>query len=709
MAILNKIRQRSVFLLVVIAMALFAFVLTDLFRSKDSFFSEDQNVVATIDGEDIDRSAFLRKIELAQRSMGPQATNSQVSNRVWNEEVRSVIMKSQFDKLGMSVETEEMKAILKKTLEKQPEFLNESGTFDEFKLNEYISNLKETSPLAFENWVNYEKELSLNSLSDHYYNLVKAGVNTTLSEGKLTYNLESDNRNIDYVQVALSSISDSLIKISDPEISEYLNDNSKNYQVEASRDMQYIIVKEEASAKDIQNIKSELNLYITGRFKDENGRSDTIPAFSTTNDNKTYVNLTASSDIKFNPEFISKKELPNQVSDSIFKLKENDVYGPYKDGNYFKISKVTEIKRVPDSSEVRHILIPFVGATRAAKDVVKTDLQAKATADSILQVLRSGRAKFTDLLPLSSDKVSNEKEGVIKFAYRSRFAPEFKAFSFDNKPGSLDVVKTSFGYHIIEVLSQTAEKKFVQLGTIAREIEPSEETRSDIFRAASNFEVNAVENNFEALAKELKYNIKVAENIEALDENISGGKNEQRAIVRWAFNNNTEINDIKRFSIPEGYIIVQLLGKTEAGLMSIKQARKSIAPILRDRKKIEQIKSRIKSGSLKEIAIAEKTSVKSATLLNMKNTLIPGAGPEPNVVGAVFGLKEGQVSEPIGGNKGVYVVKVVKSTPAIELEDYKSFAKRIQARASNRAQGVLYNALKDNAEIEDHRADLEIQ
>ena len=120
-----------------------------------------------------------------------------------------------------------------------------------------------------------------------------------------------------------------------------------------------------------------------------------------------------------------------------------------------KITKVVEETFKPDSAKVRHILIPFVGAMRADALVVKTDEQAKATADSILNVIKTKKAKFVDLLELSSDKASNEKQGEIEFAYTDSFAPEFKDYSFNSNPGAVDVVKTDFGYHIIEVMTQT--------------------------------------------------------------------------------------------------------------------------------------------------------------------------------------------------------------------------------------------------------------
>ena len=164
MAVLNKIRQRSLFLILIIALALFSFVLADLFKNGDALSAKSQNIVGTVNGKDISRESFVQKVEVAQRQAGASATSTQVMNLVWDQEVREAVMSEQFEKLGISVEKDQMKDLLKTALASSPEFLNEAGLFDEAKLNEYIANLKETSPAGYESWVNYENQLANNAL-----------------------------------------------------------------------------------------------------------------------------------------------------------------------------------------------------------------------------------------------------------------------------------------------------------------------------------------------------------------------------------------------------------------------------------------------------------------------------------------------------------------------------------------------------------------
>ncbi|MCF8273593.1 MAG: SurA N-terminal domain-containing protein [Flavobacteriaceae bacterium] len=703
MAVLNKIRQRSLFLIIIIALALFSFVLADLFKNNNAFSAKSQNTVGTINGKDITREDFMQKVEIAQKQAGPNATSTQVMNRVWEQEVRQAIMETQFEKLSITVEKDQMRDLLKNALATSPEFLNEAGMFDENKLNEYIINLKETSTATYQEWVNYEKSLSSNALQQNYFNLVKAGLTGTLEEGKFEHKLEGNKVDIKFVQIPFSSIADSTVTVSKSEISSYIEKHKDMYQADASTDIQYVEFKEVATIEDEDAIKAGLVALLNDQevYNETTKTNDVVTGFSKTLNNEDFVN--SNSDIKFDNRFQFKSSLPTAVADSIYKLNEGEIYGPYKDNGYFKVSKVVAVKQISDSAKVRHILIPFIGATRAAADVTKTDEQAKQTADSILSIVKSDRSKYVSLLNLSSDKVSNEKEGVIEFAYTDSFAPEFKDFSFENKKGDLDVVKTSFGYHIIEILSQTEKKNALQIATIARKIEPSQATIDKVFRDASNFEISAEKKDFAELATQNKYVARPVNSIKILDENIPGIGN-QRQIVRWSFNDETEVGKIKRFNIPSGYAIVQLVAKHKEGLMSVEEATVTAMPVIRKEKKAAIIRNRIKVNNLDDLAAAENTTVRTASAINMKNPTISGAGKEPFVVGAAFGLKEGQTSKLIDGNNGVYMIQVTKITPAVKLDNYQAAANQVEQQKLNVVNTNLYNALKEAAEIEDNRA-----
>jgi hypothetical protein len=703
MAILNKIRQKTLVLIIVIAMALFAFILSGLFDGSASFSSKSQNVVGVINGKDITREDFMQKVEVAQRQLGPNSTTTQAMNRVWDQEVRAAVMEGQFETLGISVEKDQMRDLLKTNLTNNPDFQNEAGLFDENKLTEYIANLRETSAVAYQQWVDYENSIATSALQQNYFNMVKAGMVGTLAEGKLEHELEGDKVDIKFVQIPYSSVADSTVAVSKAEISAYIKDHSSQYEVEATRNLQYVLFKEEASVEDEAFIEKDVLSFKEGKVEYINGRTDTIKPFTEVKENTNYINFVANSDIKFNDVFIKKTALPEAVADTIFNMSTGDVYGPYKDNGFIKLTKVVAVTQMPDSVKARHILIPFIGSRSQSETTLQTEAEAKKTADSLLAVIKADSSKFVSLLDFSVDTASNEKEGVLDWYTYNAMVPEFRDFTFENETGDMGVVKSVFGFHVIEILGQKNLQRSIKIGTIARKIEPSEATINQVFRDASNFEIALENGEFQTIAEENDYVVRPVNTVKELDETIPGLGN-QRAIVRWAFEEATEIGDVKRFNVPGGYAILQLTAKNKAGFMSAEDASVTALPAIRKEKKAEMIKNRITATTVEDVAKEEGVATRSALAINMKNPTVSGAGREPFVVGTAFGLGEGKTSGLIAGETGVFMIRVEKYTPATQLDNYQGFANQVQTAKVNTVNTKLYNALKGAADIEDNRA-----
>lgn len=712
MAVLNKIRQRSIFLIIVIALALFSFVIGDIFNNLDSSSAAD-SAIATINGVDIERNEFMNKVENIQRQSNGSMTNTQAMNRAWDNEVRAKVMQSQYDALGLSVERDYMRSLLEQNLGSFEEFKNEAGLFDQDKLNEFIANLKAIAPetttlggsaIDYKSWTNFEQNVAISGVQQAYFNMVKSGITGTLTEGELDYQLENDKVDLKYVQIPYSSVADSTITVKSSEIKAYMKRFPKKYEVEASRDLVFVEFKEEASLADEQAIKADLSALISDReeFNEAANATQTIVGFKNTKDNASFVNSYSADN--FNDNYVFKSAFASDQADKISGLAEGEIYGPYKESGFYKLSKMVSLKRIPDSAKVRHILTPFVGSTRADASVTKTEAEAKTTADSIYKVLKRNRSKFKSLLSLSSDKVSNEKDGVIEFAYTAGFAPEFKAYSFENPKGSLGVVRTDFGYHVIEILGQGTLQQAYKVATISQAIEPSVETVDEVFKNKSKFEIAVADADFETVAAENNYEVRPVSSVKELDENIPG-LGAQRAIVRWAFDDSANEGDFKSFNTTAGgFVVVKLTGVNTAGLMSTESGSVTALPEIRKEKKAEIIKGRISATTLDEIATAEGQTIKTAVSVNMKNPTLSGAGREPLVIGTAFGLEEGATSGLISGNSGVYAVQVTKVTAAAALPSYQAAANRVGKAKENAVNTQLYNALKEAAEIEDNRA-----
>ncbi|WP_025742433.1 peptidylprolyl isomerase [Aquimarina pacifica] len=703
MAVLNKIRQRSVFLIVIIALALFSFVLADLIRNGGAISQKAESTIATINGQDIDRTDFAKKVEAASRNFGGRGSSIQAVNYVWNQEVREVVFGEQFEELGIEVGADQVNTLLEESLANNPTFQNEAGVFDKAKMQEYVANVKETSPQAYQQWLDYEASIGKGARQETYLTMIKAGIGSTLKEGELVYKMENDKVDIKYVQLPYTSIPDADITISDSEIQSYISAHAEEYQAEASRSIKYVMFKEEPSEEDENQVMSDVSALLNDRveFNKDTSTTDSILGFRNIKDAKSFVNQHSA--LKFDDRFVFKKDLPSVVADTLYNLEIGDVYGPYKDKEYIKISKIVANKQMPDSVKASHILISWEGLGTAG-DTKRTKEEAKTLADSILTVTKADKTKFAALAPeFSADSSNKDKGGDLGYFVPGAMVPAFNTFCFESETGDQGIVETQFGYHIITIEDQKNFQKAVQVATIAQKVEPSEKTINEIFTETTKFQISAKDKDFETVSKEGELTVRPVNKVKELDENIPGlGAN--RSIVQWAFNEESKVGDIKRFDIPEGYAVVQLTAKSEKGLMTVKDATAKVKSILIKEKKAEQLKSKITGSALDAIAKNQGQTVKTASSLSMKTPTIGGAGTEPKVVGTAFALETGTVSKPVVGTNGVYVIEVTKKTPGSGLDTYMSYAAQATKKNAEQVNTKVFEALKEAAEIEDKRA-----
>ncbi|MAW97169.1 MULTISPECIES: peptidylprolyl isomerase [unclassified Leeuwenhoekiella] len=705
MAVLNKIRQRSVFLIAIIALALFAFVLADVFQNGGFSTQKSQRIIGSVNGEDIDQQEFASRVEAQTARYGGNITNTQAVNAAWEEELRRILLDEQYEELGISIEQDRINDLLKEALQNDPNFQTD-GVYSEQKVREYIATLRSTNPTMYDQWVAYEKQLAKNEQQQIYFDLVKAGINTSFKEGKMAYDMENNLRNIEFVQVPYTSIADDEVSVTKDDIEAYLKEHKDAYQTEASRNLRYVLFSEDATLTDEDTIKSSVAKLLNDRlaYTAATKTNDTVRGLNRTANVEDFVN--ENSDIRYNDNFLFKGELPVEVSDELWALNEGDVYGPYKDNGFYKISKVVAVTQIPDSVQSSHILLTYQGLQNAGAQT-RTKAEAKELADSLATVIKASPSKMAELAPEYSADGSKEKGGDLGYVTKGRFVKPFNDFVFNGSTGDVGVVESQYGYHVIKIDDQKNRQRAIKLATVAKEITPSQQTINDVFNKTTKFQMAVSEdkNGFDEIAKENNYTVRPVNNVKALDETIPG-QGSQREIIRWAFDEDRKTGDVNRFNVDGGYLVVQVTKKTEKGLMSVDEASPRVTPILRNEKKAAMIREKISGNDLNAIASANGVSVQTSTGVNLKNPTLAGAGTEPKVVGVAFGLEKGEVSKPIDGNKGVYVVKVTEITPARELDNYASFAIQKQNADRATANGRVYQALKDAADIEDKRANV---
>ena len=704
MAILNSIRKRGVFLIIIIALALFSFILADVIRNGGFSSEKSLTTVATINGETLTRDIFMKQVELTQRNLGENGTTAQAMNMVWDRELRNVLQQQQYDALGLTAQKEQLDQSLRMGLASNPTFQDTDGVFSALKVQEYIANVKATNPTAYQQWLDYENNLKSGALQTTYYNMIKAGMRSTLSEGEQEYRYQNDKINMQYVYVPYTSIPDTDVSVTDSEIEAYIRNNAADYEQTPQVDVQFVSFSEAPSDADIADAETTITSLLEDRevYNSNINATETLKGLENTQDYQNFIN--DNSDVPFQDRYFFKSDIPEAIAEDLFATPLNGIYGPYKLGNNNNISKVIGITQMPDSVQSRHILIRYQGSFRASDAITRSKEDAKAMADSIARVLKRNRNKFEALAKtLSDDKSNSDNGGDLGYSGPGKLTKDFNDFIFDNNTGTLGVVETEFGFHVVEVQEQKNKQKAMKFATISKEIEASEKTLNEVFANASRFEVAAQKGDFSQIAKTQELALKPVNKIGALDATIPGVGN-NRSIVNWAFEEDVSVGDVKRFSILDGYVVVQLTRKSPKGLMSIAEASALVMPKLRNAYKAKQIMATISGDDLDAIASSQGITVQNATAITMAAPTIPGAGAEPEVVGAAFAKAAGETTSLIAGEKGVFKVRVTAVNNAPVLENYASYANQLNSAATPAVNTKVYQALKNAAEIEDNRA-----
>lgn len=703
MAVLENIRKRTTVLILIIGLALFAFVISGVFTSSD--FGSGGKVgssVAEINGNELSIDDFREKVEIASRRAGPSASSLQVMNQVWDQEVRNSILGSQFEELGIGIEQDQIVDFLDNAgYGQNPQFQDENGVFDPNLFRQTVMDWKVNNPAQYDAWLQTEEQIVQMAKEQTYFNLIKAGAGATLKEGELDYKLANQKMDIKYVRVPYTSIPDSTINVSKEDIAAYVNNHKDDFKQEKSRDIQFVYFDEKPSEADDAAIKQEVTKLLddTVVYNEQTDRNDTIRGFRNTTDVDAF--LSRNSDIQFDTIYKSKKDLPLSVADTLMSLFDGQLYGPYKDAGAYKVTRM--MGRKPNGSvKSSHILITYEGATRANPDIKRTKKEAEEKAKELFKEVQQNESEFTAFARDNSDGPSAPQGGDLGYFQEGSLAEEFNDFIFSNPVGKIGLVETDFGFHIIKV---DDKEDVVQLATLSREIVASEETINTLFTDATKFEMETIENKeeFSSIARTNEYLVRPVNKIKELDENLPG-LGSQRAIVQWAFNDDTKLADIKRFNINNGYAVVQVTARYIEGVMSSEDASLTVLPILRKERKAAQIIATNKGKAMDALAKDNNVSVSTASALTVKSPTIPGAGSEPAVVGMAYGMEQGATSGLIEGNTGIFMFEVTKKTEAPKLENYSTYANTLRNNAANKVNTAVYNALKSGADIEDKRA-----
>jgi peptidyl-prolyl cis-trans isomerase D len=405
------------------------------------------------------------------------------------------------------------------------------------------------------------------------------------------------------------------------------------------------------------------------------------------------------STIEYKDEYLPKNRLAPAVSDTLSRLSVGSVFGPYVDNGNAVIAKMLGTKEVPDSVKARHILFSAQSGDEAT---------IKKLADSVLAAIKAG-TPFADLAAKYGSDGTKDKGGDLGTFGYGAMVPEFNDFCFSKPVGTLDIVKTQFGYHIVEIQSQKDFKQAYKLAFIGKEISASDVT---INKANLDATKAASEKTAANLAKYVAKNgLRLTEVPNLIKENdyTVGALQDARALVRWAFE--AKKGDVSEpFTIGDQYVVAQLDKITSKGTQDAATARSGCEVIIRNKKKADMIIQKIgKTPTLESAAAAYNKTVMQTgadSTLTMTAQFINSVGVEPKVIGAAFNKEyQTKVSPAIEGTSAVYVIRV--NNYGTKPADTPEQAEQQISNRKNNMRSIVngwYESLRKLADIQDKRS-----
>ena len=698
MATLEKIRNRAgIGITIFIGLALAAFVLGDAVKSGSSIMRGNQQEIARIAGKSVDYKEFQKKVDdltdIYKLNSGStsldQKTTEQIREQTWMSLVRNYTMKDIYEKLGLGVTSNELfdlvqgenpHAIIQSLFRDQ-----KTGAVNRQALIQFLKYQQTNSTGPEHNyWLFVENQIIEERTFTKYNNLISKGIYTTTDEAKLSLEGKNKKVNIEYVGKQFSAVSDSSIKISQADAEKYYDAHKEKYKQEATRDIEYVSFPVIASKSDEDKVIKWI--------------ADIKNEFAAVEDPGAYVNI--NSDKQFDPSYFKQSELSPTLATFAFSGKAGDIYGPYKEGQSWKLCKIQKFEDLPDSVNARHILIRVASQPEIAK--------AKVTADSIKRVLTLGGDFAALARKYSGDEGSAVKGGELGWFKRGAMVKPFDDAAFFGKINDILVVTSQFGVHIIQVTKRGNTTKNVQLATIVRNIEPSSQTYQQTYSLASKF---AAENrdikSFRESVTKQGLNKRIASILEA-DKDIAGMEN-SRMLVRAIFKGDVgkpvlSSEGTPIFELGSQFVVAMLNSSQEKGYSPFNTVKPTIELALRKDKKAEQLKEKMAGKTdLNALASLLGTTVGQAQDINLEAYSIPGLGVEPALAGAASVLESGGVSKPIVGSNGVYVVKATAVNKGTNT-DIASEKLQSKMALGYRVSAQAFEALKENAEIVDKRA-----
>ena len=708
MATLQKIRSKGPLFVIVIGLALFAFIAGDAWKvlqphqGKQDVGEVNGEVLSAQDYQKmVDKLSEVIKLTNGLNSLTEDQLNN-VKDQVWQSYVNNKLIAEQAEKLGLKVTDAEIQSIIDQgthPLLMQTPFRNpQTGMFDKDMLKKFLvdyANLNASQmPAQYVEyyqkmgafWQFVEKTLAQSTLAEKYQNLVAKSLISNPVAAEDAFNSRTEQSDLLLAGVPYSSINDSTIQVSDSEIKDRYNEKKEQFkQLVETRDIRYIDVKVVPSDADRKAVEKEVTEY-----------SNQLA--STTADFGTFVRSTGSS-VNYSDVPVSKSVFPADVASRLDSTNVNEVYGPYynQTDDSFNAFKLLAKVSSPDSIQFRQIQV-----------YADTEEKTKTLADSIYNALKGGAdfaavAKIYGQTGEATWVNAQSWEGSELDADNSKFINTLLNQPV-NELANLNMGQANL---ILQVMNKKSMQTKYKVAVVKREVEFSKETYNAAYNKFSQFVAqNTTIDSMVKNAEESGYTLMPRTDLSSAEHYV-GGVRSTREALKWIFAAKPgEVSPLYECGENDHLMVVALDKIHEAGYRDINSVAEMLRAEIRRDKKAEKIMEEMKKYN----SIAQVKGMKDAVSDSVKHVTFSAPAyisvtrsSEP-VIGAVAAkTAANKVSAPIKGNGGVYMIQVYAKEKGSEKFDAKQEEATLTNMAVRIAGNQLINDLYQKAKVVDQR------
>lgn len=707
MATLEKIRNRAGLLVLVVGVALFAFIIGDFLNSGSTYFRQSQERIAEINGEVIHYQDYQQRIdemtEMYKMQMGttsvPEESMVQLRQMVFNNMVEEIVLGEATAEIGMTVSPDELFDMVQgenisPLIQQMPMFTNpQTGQFDKAALLNYLKAIDDENIASLPAdqqaqfiqarnfWLFWEKNIKNQRLEQKYTSLLSKAISANKLDAQESFNETAESSDIVYAMQSYSTIPDSTIEVSKSEIEKLYNQRKESFKQKEAKVLTYVTLDIRPSQEDYDNVEKDIDALKT--------------EFSTSENVADLVN--ENSDVPYVDAFLTDKSFDAEMKQFATTAAIGDVYGPVFESDRYRMFKLVAKTQAPDSVKVSHIMLAG-----------RTEAETETLTDSLMTALKGG-ADFAELAKKYSADQAAENGGELGWfteltALRG-VNEDFKDAVFSAALNEIKVVKSMYGTHLVKVTEKTKNVTKYKVADIEMAVSPSSKTYSKLYNDLNQFIANNQDiDKLDAAAKEAGYNVATNQTITADNQTLGMIKN-SRPVIRWAFQNDKgAISEI--FECDDKFVIAAVEGSISEGYRPLSMVSDALKREIIAQKKGDQIASELSAKNLTTVeayAEAMGAHVDTVKFVNFGTRRISGIGVEPKLNAAVAMAQVDQVSAPVKGNNGVYVFKVYARN-----QENKEFneAEQVRTLDASNTYRFAYQAIQsliNDADIEDNR------